>query len=119
MEKLDIAVLEQPLLQNRERPKRFVKAFDLGWILAAMRLGGKCCAIGVILQFVSGLTRSNKVRVSPALLASAGIHRRAWYRGLRRMERAGLVSAIRKGHSRPEVTILEQKSPPSWFKCHR
>jgi DNA-binding MarR family transcriptional regulator len=78
----------------------------MAWIRKAMKLRGRALAVAVQLLFISGLMKSRTVKVR---LASIPISRGAASRGLKALEKAGLVQVRRSRGHWPTIRILETK----------
>jgi DNA-binding transcriptional ArsR family regulator len=78
----------------------------LKWILAASELPGKSLEISMVLWFLKGVTRKHTIKLSGKLIRSFGVSRSTLYRGLAKMENAGLISVQRQIGRSPMVTIL-------------
>lgn len=79
------------------------------WLTTASNANGKGSAVQVALGiwFLSGLNhKSATVKLTRKTLNQLGIERNAGYRGLKTLEKSGLVTVIRKPGSSPIVTIL-------------
>ena len=79
----------------------------LVWLSQAASLPGHAINVALALWFLKGLTKSNTVRLGRTVSKYFCIERQAGYRGLRALERAGLVICKRSSGSRPIITILE------------
>ena len=90
---------------NRGEP--FLRGpIPLAWLHVAASLPGKALHIGVELWFLVGVKRSSTVRVSLSRLqVCRAVSRYAASRGLRSLERAGLVSVERHAGRKPVVTV--------------
>jgi len=76
----------------------------------ASNIGGKGTTVNIalLIWFRSGIElQSNKVILTKKDLLEFGINRNALYRGLSKLEKAGLISLRRKKGARPIITILE------------
>lgn len=94
------------------RGQHFLKGpVPLAWLESAARLPGKSLHIGVVLWYVSGLTRSPSVPLSNIAGEKFGLDRNAKYRALAWLEGAGLVRVERKLGRAPVVTILLLEPP--------
>jgi DNA-binding transcriptional ArsR family regulator len=69
-------------------------------------LPGKSLEISMVLWFLKGVTRKHTVKLSGKLIRSFGVSRSTLYRGLAKMEDAGLISVQRQKGRSPMVTIL-------------
>lgn len=77
------------------------------WIGPAAALPGKALAVALAVWFVAGKAKCRTVKLSTESLRWFSVGRRAAYRGLRALERAGLVAVERHAGRCPVVTILE------------
>ena len=92
--------------QERRRQREFVKGpIPLWWLIGAGNLSGKALAVGVVLWFLFGVEKNSRVRLRAALLNRFGIDRHAGYRGLQKLESAGLVAVERHRGRCPIVTL--------------
>jgi len=81
----------------------------MNWLAAASKASGHGSGLGiaVALWYLSGLNLQAKtVKLSGSVLRQMGIERHAGYRGLKTLEKAGLVSVERHSGRLPMVTIL-------------
>jgi hypothetical protein len=94
------------------RPKRgelFLRGpIPWSWLSRAAKLPGKALQVALVIWLLSALLKGAAVVVmSPIRLRELGVQRHAGYRGLRALEKAGLVS-VERGHGKaPRVTICE------------
>lgn len=79
------------------------------------RLSESALKIGLVLYFLSGLTKSKTVKLSNRYLEDFGVHRSSKYKALKEMQKIGLVSYTHEKGCSPLVTILD-KSPLSDIK---
>lgn len=85
----------------------------LGWLTAATKLSGKApVAVALAIWFQAGRRRSKEVRLTTAVIERFGIDRKAKYRGLSALEKAGLVRVHREPRRNPVVTILDWPEQP-------
>lgn len=100
---------------RRPRPAaggKFLKGpIPLAWIETAMALPGRALAVGVLLWFEAGCARGDTVDLTYARLARRGLPENTARRGLRALERAGLVTIDRRAGRALRVTI--QRGPPA------
>lgn len=99
-------------LATDRKPKRTAKRgrfirgpIPLDWIATACNLPGKAGTVGLALWFWSGLAKSDTVRISHADLRKLGVSRHAANRALHALERAQLVTVMRKPGRCPVATI--------------
>ena len=99
------APLKSP--QPRKAGGKFLKGpIPLNWLSAAGLLPGKALHVGVALWFLSGVYRTNTVKLSNGVLVLFGVDRHAKYRALNFLENAGLITCKRQAGRSPVVTIL-------------
>ena len=85
---------------------KFLKGpVPLPWLIAAGELPGKALVVGVGLWFLSGLTRSGKIKPTGKLWQSLSISRQAAYRALAALEKQGLIEVRRRQGCAPIVTL--------------
>jgi len=101
--------------QSRHRRVRqvpFLKGpVSMPWLRRAYALPGKALAVAIELQHLVGLRRSPSVRLGLKQFAELGISRYAAARGLRALEKAGLVIVERRHGRKPVVTVVEVDEP--------
>jgi hypothetical protein len=99
----------QALARNETtESRRFLKGpVPLDWLIIAARQSGKALHVGIVLWFLRGVKRSRTVELTRSKLAWFGISRHAGYRGVAKLEKAGLVSVKRHRGRSPVVTILQ------------
>lgn len=85
----------------------FIRSTPLEWMTIAARLPGKCLHVAQALWYISGLRKSRAVKLSHEVLGLFGVSRHAYSRCLSIMEKARLVSVIRRPGKTPVVTIVE------------
>jgi hypothetical protein len=96
------------------KPKRingeFLKGpIPLSWLAVAAKLSGKApVAVALAIWFQVGRRRSKEVRLTTAVTERFGIKRKAKYRGLSALEKAGLIQVRRAPRRNPVVTIVDQ-----------
>jgi len=76
------------------------------WLAQAARLPGKAFQVAIAVWFLAGIKDRRTVALSGSALRGMEVDRFATYRGLRALERAGLVSVSRHVGRSPMVTIL-------------
>jgi len=90
---------------HHRKGERFLKGpIPWRWLQLAMRLPGKSFVVGIGLWYLAGLGKSGCVAYSAR---KVGLPRNTVYRGLRRLEGAGLVAVERAAGRSPRVTILD------------
>jgi hypothetical protein len=97
--------------KRRPRPRR-TERFLRGpipwfWLRLAMVLPGKALAVGLILWQLHGLTGRRTVTFCLARAEADGIPTTTARRAIRELERAGLVSVLRKPGRGLEVKLLD------------
>jgi len=97
-----------PPLPPRHRPgERFLRGpVQWLWLQAASRCGGKSLAVGLAVWHLVGITGKASVPLSIARVAGdLGFDRASGSRGLRALERAGLVTVSRAPGRKVLVTV--------------
>src|SRR5262249_29957289 len=79
---------------------------------AAMLPGKAPLAVGLALWFEVGRRKSREVKLTSAILERFGVNRKAKYRALESLEKAGLVRVRREPRRKPVVTILDLLGQP-------
>lgn len=79
------------------------------WLLLAMALPGRACAVAVHIWHLAGMKKSPTVRLRLSLFP---FQRDAARRGLAELEAAGLVSVVRHVGRAPIVTLQDVRPPP-------
>jgi hypothetical protein len=101
---------EQGLHHLKLKPSKkhlYVRTIPLTWAMKMTALPGKSAAVGIILWYLSGVSKGAPVTLSGVQLRRFGIQRLAGSRALKWLEAAGLVKVERSGNKSPRVTILE------------
>ncbi len=101
--------IRRPAKPPRHRSgEKFLKGpIPWSWLAKAAKQPGKALHVAVALWFWAGVKRSRQVPLSTAQLLKLGANRFSGYRGLKALERVGLVSVIRKQGRHSIVTLLE------------
>lgn len=89
--------------------KRFLKGpIPLRWLIKAAQLPGKSMTIAIAIWFLCGVKRSLTIKLSGKLLREFNISRSTSYRGLKRLENAGLIVVERHRGRNAIVTIIKE-----------
>ena len=104
-----------PRISNlRDASAPFIKGpIPLVWMKAVAMLPGKSLHVGLALWYLAGVKKTKTVALGNHLLESFGVDRKTKSRGLRSMERAGLIGVTRRAGCNPIVTLLD--APEAWF----
>ena len=79
----------------------------LDWLGCAAKLSGKApLATALAIMFEVGRRRSKEITLTSAILERFGVNRKAKYRALIQLEKAGLISVIRLPRRNPVVSVL-------------
>ena len=81
----------------------------LNWLARAGCCRGKALHVAIILCYRAGLQKSDTIKVPGWTAKKFGLDRHAKTRGLKALERAGLVSITRRQGCSPQVTLLEHR----------
>lgn len=99
---------------KHNKGEKFLKGpIPMNWIEKASQQSGHALHVGMALWHLSGLNKSAKVKLSGSVLRRMGVDRYAGYRGLQKLEEAGLVEVDRHKGRNPIVTILDASDNPS------
>jgi len=93
-----------PSLRPRIRG-RLKGPVPLDWLQRAAQLSGKSLHVGVVLWYLAGLRKASTVSLPNGVLAEFGVDRHAKYHGLESLEKAGLVSVVRRTGRNPVITL--------------
>jgi DNA-binding transcriptional ArsR family regulator len=103
---------------TKAKPKKITGEFlkgpiPLPWLTAASMLAGKApLAVGLAVWFEAGRRKLSEVKLTTAILKRFGVNRKAKYRALKSLEKAGLVRVRREPRRNPVVTILDLQGQP-------
>jgi Fe2+ or Zn2+ uptake regulation protein len=76
---------------------------------AASLAGQKTSAVGVFIWYMAGLKKTKqRLKICAKPMQAYGLSAKSVYRGIARLEEAGLISVERHRGRCPLVTILEQ-----------
>ena len=79
----------------------------LAWLGRAAKLPGKASlATALAIMFEVGRRRSQEIVLTSAILKRFGVNRKAKYRALKLLEKAGLISVVRRPRKNPLVAVL-------------
>ena len=76
------------------------------WLASAKKASPTALSVGLYLWHLSGLTKKKTFKATNRTLPMWRLDRYAKYRGLKELEKAGLVRVKRQNKMSPEVTIL-------------
>lgn len=106
--RIDQVLAQRPKRLPRHKPgDEFLKGpIPLNWLRQASDLSGKALTVGIAIWFKAGATNHQTVLLGSGLRDKVGLDRKTAYRGLKRLEDAGLVSVVRHVGRCPLVTLL-------------
>ena len=100
---------------QHRKGERFLRGpIPMAWICTASKVcgHGRGLNVAIALWFLSGLNNQKAtVTLKSTVLRDMGIDRHAAYRGLEKLEKAGLVSVERNTGRLPIVTLLPLDTP--------
>ena len=76
------------------------------WLVSAREASPTALTVGLYLWYLSGLKKKKIFKATNRNLQMWGLNRSAKYRGLKKLEEAGLIEVKRQNKNSPEVTIL-------------
>jgi len=115
-----LAGIERVLKKNKASQSTwFLKGPIPGdWLQAASGLGGHALHVGLALWHLVGLTRKKEVKLTHRILERFKTLPDSGSRGLKMLEKEGLVSVVRKLGSCHLVTIIEVIDSENMSKPH-
>ena len=93
--------------RHKQGEKFLMGPIPLTWLAKAAAIPGKALTLGIALWFEAGCENSATIKASGGLFAKLYVGRNASYRGLRKLEKAGLVEVERHQGRNPVVTIIQ------------
>src|SRR5262245_33523649 len=103
--KLSVSVLGLPEAGSKHRP--LYGPIPRSWWLPAARLPGKAPQVGAVSWLLAGCNRSAEFELALNCWSEFDLYRFSASRGLDKLERAGLVSAVERIGLPPIVMILD------------
>jgi hypothetical protein len=97
---------ENHLRANPRRYNHIWGPIPLPWIGRAACLPGRALHVALALWHISTLSKSLAVKMQRKIRIALGLTRKTYSRGLTVLEKAGLVSVVRKAGATPIVTLL-------------
>jgi|SRR6516225_450588 hypothetical protein len=94
---------------SSQRKSKFVRTIPLQWAKSAGVSSGRAFRVGVVLWYQAGLRSSTTFKLQPVRFDEFGIERHVAYRGLKDLERAGLVELVRVHGRAAMVTIVDSR----------
>lgn len=92
---------------DRQRQDGFIKGpLPLTWMAKAAQLPGKTLQVALALWYLSGLQKTDSVKLTAKTSSLFGLSRDAKYDAIARLEAAGLIEVLRSPGRSPVVTIL-------------
>ena len=76
------------------------------WLASAKKASPTALSVGLYLWHLSGLTKKKTFKATNHTLPMWRLDRYAKYRGLKELEKSGLIKVKRQNKMSPEVTIL-------------
>ena len=91
----------------------YVRTMPLSWICQATGLPGKALAVGLVLWYLSGVSKSKTVKLTRLWLSRFKLLPETGRRGLRALEGAKLIHVDRSGKKSPRVTLVKASKVPN------
>jgi len=92
---------------RRTTKEPYVTTIPIVWIASAAKLKGKAIHVGIILWYLSGVSKNDEVTIPRKLLEQFGIHRETCRRAVIELEDARLITVHRTGRKRARITIVK------------
>jgi len=90
-----------------DQTELFLKGpIDWSWLARAGQLSGRALHVAIALAMQCGLERGLSFRMRRRFCSDLGLERTAVYRGLKKLEQAGLVRVQRRRGARPIVSLV-------------
>jgi hypothetical protein len=105
--KLVVSVLDLPDSEAGPKRRPLYGPIPWSWWLPASRLPGKSLLVGAVCWLLAGWSRSAEFEMALDDWPELGLSRFSASRGLDTLERARLVSAVRRSGLSPIVSILD------------
>lgn len=106
------SIPERKIPMPLRRQERFLKGpISMPWLEEAGKLSGKALHVAIMLWHLAGMRRALVVDINLSRMVSMGVHRSSASRGLKALERAGLVTVFRSPGRKPRVTLVSTKAP--------
>ncbi len=104
---VDISQPPRPKAPRHKPGEMFLKGpIPWEWLEKAARLPGRALAVALVAWHLRGLRRSSTFRLEPSKVRSLGLSPRAARRGVKALEKAGLMAVSRHRGRSPDVTLL-------------
>lgn len=100
------------VIQNEKKVgKKYIRPFLKGpipihWLVLAKKASPTALIVGLVLWYLSGLEKKMTIKITNRKLKIWKLTRYAKYRGLKELEKAGLIKVMRQKKRSPVVTIL-------------
>lgn len=88
----------------------YIRTTPLEWMQTASKLSGKCSNLALAIWHKAGVTKSKSVRITWTCLTDFGITRQAYYRCIKKMVEAGLLTIEEEVGKKPLITILNAQT---------
>ena len=100
--------LPSKLPPRHQHGQKFLKGpIPWNWLCRAAELCGKAFQVAIAIWFLAGVHKRREVKLSGQAVEDLGVNRYACYRGLKLLEKAGLISVHRAPGRKAIVTILD------------
>ena len=100
--------LSSNLPPRHKRGEKFLKGpIPWKWLCRAAVLCGKAFQVAIAIWFLAGVHKRREIKLSGQAVEDLGVSRYACYRGLKLLEKAGLISVQRAPGRKAIVTILD------------
>ena len=108
----DVAILKLSEGETVSNHRPLYGPIPWAWLLPTLRLPGPCLQVAMACWLFSGWERSAEFELGLSEWGEVGLSRFAAGRGLRSLERAGLVSVRDRPGQKPIVTIQDAPQRP-------
>ena len=103
-----LKVIKKKKKTGKKNNYPFLKGpIPIHWLVSARKVSPTALTVGLVLWHLSGLEKSKTFKVTNRILQMWGLNRFVKYRGLKKLENAGLIKVKRQNKTSPVVTILK------------
>ena len=86
---------------------RFLKGpISMDWLERVGQCPGKAMQVAIAIWHMVGMTGERTIKIPKAVLQKLGVNRYALHRALPAMEKAGVISVVKRSGASPEITVL-------------
>jgi hypothetical protein len=109
LETINVPIPNKKGIANKSAPKKhFIKGpIYLDWISPAAQLAGKAINVALAIHWLHGMNQGKPFKITQSALTKFNLSNDAYLDGLRKLEKAKLVSVLRKPGQRALIMVIE------------